>query len=121
MDIHNIPAKFTADAKIEARLSDGQIMQCETRVEADGIYSYWWEYPSDPQLGSECFEEIDVDDSTATVPYPDEWDFIEEKYEKYLKENPDYMKDVKIVEIIKFLETPDWRVIQESIEDYSHD
>ena len=113
--MHNVPAKFNAYAEIEAKLSDGQIIDCKTQLVADGLYSSWWEYPCEPQHGSVNYTEQEVDEDMAEVVYPDEFEFIDEDKQKYLEENPNYLKDVRIVEIIKILNTPDWEVDEDTI------
>lgn len=110
-------ARFTANnAKIEARLSTGEIIECYTALETDGMYSSWWEYPCEPQHGSVNYTEQEVNEENTSPLYNDEWEFVDEVKQQYLEENPEAFEDVKIVEIIKILDVPEWEVDEDSLE-----
>lgn len=114
----NVPAKFKAcGAKVVAKLSTGEEIGCTVTLEADGLYSSWWEYPCEPQHGSVNYTDYDIDESSITILYPDEWEFIDENKQKYLDENINAFQNVRVVEIVKFLDTPDWEVDENSLED----
>ena len=113
--MHNVSARFTAYAKVNAKLSTGEEIQCYTLVEADGLYSSWWEYPYEPYMGSVNFVEQDVDESDIRPVFKDEWEFVDENKQKYLEEDTTAFADVYIEEIVSFIEQPEWTVDEDSI------
>lgn len=110
-------AKFIANnVKAEVKLSSGEVVEATLSLEADGNYKSWWEYPTEPQYGQEQFVEYDVDEDTVRPLYDEEWEFCDENKKEYCEENIEAFKDVKVIEIIKLLDIPDWEVDEDSLE-----
>lgn len=110
-------AKFTANnVKAEVKLSTGEIIEAILSLESDGKYMSWWECPSEPQYGKEQFVDIDIDETSYRPLYEDEWEFCDKNKQAYLDENPDAFQNIKVVEIIKLLDIPDWIVDEDSLE-----
>ena len=114
--MHNVSARFTSYAKVNAKLSTGEEIQCYTLVEADGLYSSWWECPYEPYMGSVNFVEQDVDESDIRPVFKDEWEFVDENKQKYLEEDTTAFADIYIEEIVSFIEQPEWTVDEDSID-----
>lgn len=111
-------ARFTANnVKVEAELSNGEVVEVYTSLATDGQYRSWWEYPADPQYGKEQFVEVDINQENAEPLYADEWEFVDEGKKAYQDENPDAFTNVKIVNIIKIKDaTIDWSIDEDSLE-----
>ena len=110
-------ARFTSNnIRVEAKLSNDEIVDIYTSLTTSGHYTSWWEYPAEPQYGKEQFVEVDIDIDDIEPLYADEWEFVDEGKRQYQEENPDAFTDVRIVEIIKILDTPDWEVDEDSLE-----
>lgn len=114
--MHNVPAIFNAYAKVNAKLSTGEEIQCYTLVETDGLYSNWWEYPCEPQYGSVNYVEQEVNEDSASPVFKDEWEFIDKNKQKYMDEDSRAFDGVYIKEIISFIEQPEWKVYEGSLE-----
>lgn len=110
-------ARFTSNnVRVEAKLSNDEIVDIYTSLTTSGHYMSWWEYPSEPQYGKEQFVDVDIDTDDIEPLYADEWEFVDEGKRQYQEENPDAFADVRIVEIIKILDSPDWEVDEDSLE-----
>ena len=110
-------AKFTANnVKIEARLSSGEIVEIYTSLTTSGHYKSWWEYPCEPQHGSVQYSEQDIDENDIEPLYADEWEFVDENKKQYQDENPEAFENIKVVEVIRLLDSPDWEVDEDSLE-----
>ena len=107
-------ARFTSNnVRVEAKLSNGEVVNVYTSLTTSGNYRSWWEYPADPQYGKEQFVEVDIDTDDIEPLYADEWEFTDEGKRQYQEENPDAFADVQI---IKVLDSPDWEVDEDSLE-----
>lgn len=115
--MHTVFADFyTNRTKVLAKLSTGEEIECYTALIAQGLYSNWWECPCEPQHGKVNYVETDIFEETISPMYNDEWEFVDENKQQYLEENIDAFEDVRIVDIIKTLEFPEWEVDEDSID-----
>lgn len=93
-------AHFTAkNVKVLAELSTGHIITCKTYLKADGDYREWHESAPCEWMYGWTESEIDINESSIEVLYPDE--FEEEK---------GFFPGATITKIIKVLKEPDWEV-----------
>lgn len=114
----NCLARFTSSDSVRAeiKLSSGEIVEAKLYLEADGNYMSWWECPTEPQYGQVQYVEQDIDETSYRPLYDNEWEFCDENKQKYLEENPDAFENIKVVEIVKLLDVPDWDVDEDSLE-----
>lgn len=85
--------------KVQAELSDGQTIECETQLKASGDYKEWYEPAPVEYMHGWTESEQDIDEDSIEPLYADEFDTELEIPES-----------VKIERIIKVLEEPDWEV-----------
>lgn len=113
----NCVARFTANnVKVEARLSNDEVVEVYTSLQTSGDYMGWWEYPADPQYGKENFVDVNINENNIEPLYADEWEFVDAGKKAYQDENPDAFDGVRIVEIIKVIDAVDWQVDEDSLE-----
>lgn len=105
-------ATFTdSNAQILAKLSTGETVEVYTALQADGYYKQWNEDMHPDGIGYyETFSEQEVDEDTATLLYPEEWEFVDEDKEDLYN---DY-ENITIQEIVRIINV-DWEVEENSI------
>lgn len=92
-------ASFTGYGKVQAELTNGQIIECETSLCASGDYREWYEPAPCEWMYGWTESEQDIDEDSIEAHYPDEFECETE-----------YPAEVKIQRIIKVLEDIDWEV-----------
>lgn len=93
-------AEFHASkTKVQAQLTNGLIIECETELKASGDYKSWFEAAPLEHIYGWRVSERKIDDSTIEPLYADEFNT-----NLYIHES------LKIKSIIKVLEEPVWEV-----------
>lgn len=96
--------------RVLAELSNGQIVQCMTALQANGDYREWYEPAPCEWMYGWTESEQDIDQETITALYPEEFETDEE-----IPEN------ATISTIIEVLDEVDWEVQEGWEEDYAPD
>lgn len=92
-------ATFTGFGKVQAKLSNGLIIECETALIAEGDYREWYEPAPVEYMYGWTESEQEIEEDSIEARYPDEFECDE-----------DIPDNVKIDEVIKVLEDIDWEV-----------
>lgn len=95
--------------KVQAELTNGLVIECETALKASGDYREWFEPAPVEWMYGWTESEQEIDDDSIEPLYAEE-------FETDLK----IPESVKIKQIIKVLEIPDWEV-QEGWDEYGKD
>lgn len=96
--------------KVLAELSNGQIIQCKTALQASGDYQEWYEPAPVEWMYGWTESEQEIDQETITALYPGEFE-------------TDYNipENITISKIIEVLEPTDWEVQEGWEQDYEPD
>jgi hypothetical protein len=90
-------AIFDGYGKVQAELSNGEIIECETSLLAFGYYDEQWNQIT--EIGGEWEVDQRVDEETVIAQYPDEFEC-----------DVEYKEDVIIKNILKLIDDIEWEV-----------
>lgn len=113
-------AKFNCyDAKVKVKLSNGEIADVYTTLEAEGEYNYFWDAPTgQKEHGEVYYTEQYINNDSITFAYPDLYVFCDEAKQLEYEIIPKTYEGVTILEIIQLITLNfDWVVNEDSIEE----
>lgn len=113
-------AKFNCyDAKVKVKLSNGEIVDVYTTLEAEGEYSCFWDAPTGQrEHGEVCYTEQYINHDSITFAHPDLYIFCDEEKQLEYEKIPQKYEGVTILEIEQLITLNfDWVVDEDSIEE----
>lgn len=92
-------ADFKGYGKVQAELTNGEIIECETSLIASGDYREWFEPAPVEWMYGWTESDYEIDDGSIKAEHPDEFESEKE-----------YPENIKIKSIVKVIDDIDWEV-----------